>query len=347
MPAKICERARVKTSMPSLPTSCCPASDMQGGRGDPDGGDPVRARRRLARWLLERLEADAVVYQRFVQGPESPIHASIHLEGSARLQRLLEVEGEITHDLPSFLRPEAVGRTLRNRLRVWSLHDERESGRRSRRYREVLGPAGFSDQARLVGFEEARHVGYLAAVYLDGRVFPRERLPELSALEPAVRQRLVSIEALHRAVELPARLLLSDEGAVLFGDAPLPGCSLASRFLGWCRAEVARLAELDERQITAVFEGHCARFTRVEGAGGRGWLVEVEALPPVELDELDDLTARQREVVRLAVDGRTTNDIGRALGLSPNTVKCHLKKIYETLGVSRRAELIRLLQLSD
>jgi DNA-binding NarL/FixJ family response regulator len=49
------------------------------------------------------------------------------------------------------------------------------------------------------------------------------------------------------------------------------------------------------------------------------------------------LTTRQREVLRLLVEGRTNKEIARALDLSLGTVKIHLTAVFRTLGVTTRA----------
>ena len=54
---------------------------------------------------------------------------------------------------------------------------------------------------------------------------------------------------------------------------------------------------------------------------------------PVELP----LTTRQKEVLRLIVEGRTNKEIARALDLSLGTVKIHLTAVFRTMGVSTRA----------
>jgi DNA-binding CsgD family transcriptional regulator len=55
------------------------------------------------------------------------------------------------------------------------------------------------------------------------------------------------------------------------------------------------------------------------------------------------LTAREQEVATLAARGLTTRDMGKAAGISPNTVKKHLKQLYAKLGVTSRAELSSVL----
>ena len=52
------------------------------------------------------------------------------------------------------------------------------------------------------------------------------------------------------------------------------------------------------------------------------------------------LTAREREILRYAADGRRGPEIARALVISPSTVKTHFENIYEKLGVSDRAAAV-------
>lgn len=51
------------------------------------------------------------------------------------------------------------------------------------------------------------------------------------------------------------------------------------------------------------------------------------------------LTAREFEVVRLVVDGRSNDEIAGDLGIAPKTVETHLRRIFERLQVSSRTEL--------
>lgn len=51
------------------------------------------------------------------------------------------------------------------------------------------------------------------------------------------------------------------------------------------------------------------------------------------------LTARERDVVALAVRGHSNIEIARELWLSPYTVQDHLKNAFDKTGVSNRTEL--------
>lgn len=54
------------------------------------------------------------------------------------------------------------------------------------------------------------------------------------------------------------------------------------------------------------------------------------------------LAPREREVVRLAMDGLTNKEIGARLTISPKTVESHLTDIYERFGITGgRVELSR------
>lgn len=55
-----------------------------------------------------------------------------------------------------------------------------------------------------------------------------------------------------------------------------------------------------------------------------------------------DLTAREWEVVELLLRGATTAEIAAELGLAPVTVRRHFGSVERKLGVSSRAEIVRL-----
>ena len=54
------------------------------------------------------------------------------------------------------------------------------------------------------------------------------------------------------------------------------------------------------------------------------------------------ITERERQVRQLLADGRSNKEIAARLGLSPNTVKTHVARLFEKLRVARRTEAIML-----
>ncbi|NBI64239.1 LuxR family transcriptional regulator [Clostridiales bacterium] len=61
-----------------------------------------------------------------------------------------------------------------------------------------------------------------------------------------------------------------------------------------------------------------------------------------QIAELHKLTVREKEVLELVYDGYTNPDIAEALFISINTVKKHIRNIYEKLGVNSRMETVHL-----
>jgi two-component system nitrate/nitrite response regulator NarL len=57
-------------------------------------------------------------------------------------------------------------------------------------------------------------------------------------------------------------------------------------------------------------------------------------------DQVRLLTPREDEILRLTADGRSAPDIARQLHLGATTVKTHLQRVYEKLGVSDRAAAV-------
>lgn len=67
-----------------------------------------------------------------------------------------------------------------------------------------------------------------------------------------------------------------------------------------------------------------------------------ERRAPAPLAGLSHLTERQREIVHWASMGLSNKQIGRRLGISPETVKSHLHQIFAREGISGRVALLAL-----
>jgi DNA-binding NarL/FixJ family response regulator len=69
-------------------------------------------------------------------------------------------------------------------------------------------------------------------------------------------------------------------------------------------------------------------------------LTEREPRRDLAVLKLPSLTSRQMQVVQMVAEGMLNHEIGIALGVTEHTVRNHLFRIYERLGVSNRIELI-------
>jgi DNA-binding CsgD family transcriptional regulator len=52
------------------------------------------------------------------------------------------------------------------------------------------------------------------------------------------------------------------------------------------------------------------------------------------------MTPRELGVLKELAEGRSNKEIARRLGISPETVKTHLARLYERLGARRRTEAV-------
>ena len=67
----------------------------------------------------------------------------------------------------------------------------------------------------------------------------------------------------------------------------------------------------------------------------------VQSAKAGELDVIETLTPREREVLNLAAQGCATAEIGRRLSLSPRTVETHRAHLMRKLGLHSQVDLAR------
>src|SRR6516162_6431247 len=62
---------------------------------------------------------------------------------------------------------------------------------------------------------------------------------------------------------------------------------------------------------------------------------------PADVDQLVELTPRQREVLQLVAEGHSAKEIAAVLGISRRTAEFHKARIMEVLGIQTTAELVQ------
>jgi DNA-binding CsgD family transcriptional regulator len=76
---------------------------------------------------------------------------------------------------------------------------------------------------------------------------------------------------------------------------------------------------------------------------GRYAVVRLEPNAALAAGPIDELSKREREIAKLLVAGYTGVNIAAIAGLSENTVRTYVRRLYSKLGVSSRADLVRKL----
>ena len=84
------------------------------------------------------------------------------------------------------------------------------------------------------------------------------------------------------------------------------------------------------------------------GARGVGALVLIadptshSVIEPDTVAATLGLTPSESRVATLLAEGRSVRDIASATGRRESSIRWHIKQIYRKLGISRQAELVRL-----
>jgi DNA-binding NarL/FixJ family response regulator len=163
--------------------------------------------------------------------------------------------------------------------------------------------------------------------------------------------------------------------AVPTGGAFISLCSertIDIGIMGWALPDMTRgdiLDALKRRQLSTravIYTGDSSRDVLRQAVKGGAWgFVSKSEEPQVLLDTistvyrgrlsmpyidfealthdpLDALTARERELLAALANGWSNSQIATRFGISRNTVKYHLKNLYDKLGVNNRAMAVAL-----
>ncbi len=103
-----------------------------------------------------------------------------------------------------------------------------------------------------------------------------------------------------------------------------------------------RIGERLRIEVTAVGKGRTQLHLWREGVPAA--VLPAGDPPALPQAAADGLTQREREVALLVADGLRSREVAERLGIASQTVKSHLKTIFDKLGVRNRVELARRLE---
>ena len=212
----------------------------------------------------------------------------------------------------------------------------------------VYGPLSVADELRALLWDGETFLGWVGIVRRgEGNRFSRAERDLLASVVPEVKTAMAGAHALE------SRLLGRDLAAVYRPDGALDHAS--SAFAEWLndarkaylRSRVRRVDEHDEPSCVENVSGAEVRLLRLdagfEGADSVRYMVTVGRSELWKLRPRHRLTERQLDVADFARVGATAQEIADTLDIAKNTVKQHLKNIYNRLGIGSRAELADVL----
>lgn len=119
-----------------------------------------------------------------------------------------------------------------------------------------------------------------------------------------------------------------------FGGRGLGASTTVGRSPGVARL-VVRINPLGNRQLEFAAR-HVAALVLIEDPGSH------PPIDPALVVEVLGLTRGEAEVAVWLAEGRSVTDMAAATGRQETSVRFHLKRTYKKLGISRQAELVRL-----
>jgi DNA-binding CsgD family transcriptional regulator len=202
---------------------------------------------------------------------------------------------------------------------------------------------------RILTFTEEPVTSAFERLRDDLRPLVKYRDVDVQFVEPPVDGRALPSEIAHgaRAVVRDAILALADQDGV--NRIRVQWDCDGKNLLIDVRDDGPGRLSTDSFQLQPLQQRVIALNGRLSLTGTSGWGSEMSVVmpldpPPLRHDEsrLASLSRREHEVVRGVVAGLRNRNIALELGISENTVKFHLRKIFRKLDVTSRAELATL-----
>lgn len=310
-------------------------------RSDP-GACPGETRQRILRVIREVAGADAALWYTMADVDEGfPIPVqwkTLDIAESAlrrmRDERLRWLERDPRRPLL---------REIRGFQSLATLITDLAAFQQSPVYHRLFVPHRIRDQLRLLVYSGDRFIGWVGGLRRVGSSrFTRADARRLQPYRDAIASALVQADAAERAgcVEEACDLFVRPDGYVEYaserGRRWLEDTGNAVLVRRWAR-------DLDrDGQSPRHLGGWPLRWSRLSGRRGSRLLLHVSPPHAVVVHPIGRLTTRQREVAKLAAAGATVPEIARMTERSPETVRSHLREVYQRLDIASRAELARV-----
>jgi two-component system, NarL family, nitrate/nitrite response regulator NarL len=163
----------------------------------------------------------------------------------------------------------------------------------------------------------------------------REALQKIRQLKPDIAVLDMKLPGIDGIDVLRAVVSEKLKTAILFLSAYLESTTVYEAVEAGARGYISK--ESDEETVCDSI-AEAARGVTIIGPETAGVIAEeIRVRAPTERGTLSQ---REREILQLTADGLSATGIANRLYLSPATVKTHLQRIYQKLGVSDRAAAV-------
>jgi len=203
------------------------------------------------------------------------------------------------------------------------------------------GPLEITRSCRALFYETSHFLGYLTCSRrgTKARPFSQRELQALNRASQRIRSALVCAEALDQKTSEAAYAVLDAE------RRRLDWVSQSAR--GWLTPErvdqIGQALRVADIPSFIVLDSRIIRFNMLEGEAGPRVMVVIEGARRPTLSPIAELPPTRRKVAEHVAAGATNKEIAIRLGISLDTVKTHVKLIYDEFGISSRVELTKLI----
>lgn len=214
-------------------------------------------------------------------------------------------------------------------------------------YQRCFAPTRTEDQLRMLVYHRGEFVAWVGGFRARGEPdFTRADVRRIASIADALADAFITARAVERArvPEEGCDLLITGTGQVEYASGR------AWKWLEQPHARpllerwVRRVDRNESREPVDLLDGHAVRWSRLEGGGKSRYLLHLTAPEPVRAHPCFALSPAQRRVAQLAAAGATVSEIASMLGMASTTARTHLRRVYELMHVSGRAELARALE---
>lgn len=309
---------------------------------DLPSGDPDAIRRSLVLEVLACAEGDVGLFYSQARGPDDRF-VPVNVVATAWQEEMRSAWQNGFVQMPDPLAPSP--RAGEAFLAPAGLFGSREAfeDRPSTRY--VRQRFGLGDQTRLLAYHGGRFLGWIGAFRNQGApYFGATDRRRLSSLVKRARALLAAADTLEAEAlpNGPAYLVVSAEGQVLHASEGAQPWLQRPQFNEALKVAI-RACDRGEGSSASVLDRAAASISRMDGPAGVSYLVCVKRSPSLRLSRVAELSPTQRRVAEYIAAGAQRGEVASALGLGAETVRSHLKAVYERLGVANRLELVRAL----